>query len=621
MKIYISILLFILSISFSYAQCDTAVNKDIIESWILTDELTEKQIVEMDTFLEDFQVINPIYKNSISNTNLGNIGLANVSNIFFDRKQNNPFFLQAYDLYFLKPEKNHFFNTKKPYTNLSYAKSGSKGREEELLKVIHTQNVNPFFNVGFMYNLISSVGKYNRQEVKNNSYSLWTSYEKNRYSISANWNGNKFRIYENGGLSNDDDFISGLNVNSEYIDVNLDDAKSEIKAKSLLITQIYDLGEKKIEILNDSIENEIFIKKSSLIHKFQLERKSRLYIDELDTTFYSNIFIDSTETYDSSSVDIITNTLQWNFNKKLKDSTLLFCNFNVSNEILSNYYYNTNETLNSSFLGLSAGNKGNESFLWKIKTKLCFAGYKNGNYNFDATFNKYFKKSSSSTNIGFNINYLKSEPDYFLQNYFSNYFSWNNDFVNENKLFSKIYLNIPAISFNIGINYAQISNFIFFDKNALPSQNTDKISVISANFDKSFKFWRFTTKHKFVYQYSDSKDISLPEFSCYSSVFYEQFILKKVLRVQFGTDFYYNTNFYSDAFMPSTNTFYLQDEKLIGDHPFFDLFINIKLKTVRFFFKYSHINSELGERNYFSAYHYPLNPMTFKSGLSWTFYD
>ena len=105
MKKKISILILFFCVSFSYAQCDTVVEKDIIDSWILIDNFSEKEIVEMDTFLENFQTINPIFRNSISNTTLGNFGMANISNVYFDRKQNNLFFLQAYDLYFLNPEK------------------------------------------------------------------------------------------------------------------------------------------------------------------------------------------------------------------------------------------------------------------------------------------------------------------------------------------------------------------------------------------------------------------------------------------------------------------------------------------------------------------------------------
>ncbi|MBT3207525.1 MAG: putative porin [Bacteroidetes bacterium] len=620
MKKKISILILFFCVSFSYAQCDTVVEKDIIDSWILIDNFSEKEIVEMDTFLENFQTINPIFRNSISNTTLGNFGMANISNVYFDRKQNNLFFLQAYDLYFLNPEKNVFYNTKKPYTNLSYAKSGAKGREEELLEVIHTQNVNPFFNVGFTYNLISSIGKYNRQEVKNNSYSLWTSYEKNRYSIHGNWNSNKFRIYENGGLSNDEDFTNGSNTSLEYIDVNLDDAKSEILDKSLLIVQKYDLGKTITEIGKDSIENDVFVKKSTIVHKLQLERKSRLYEDGIDTIFYNNIFLDSIQTYDSAAFKLMTNTFQWNFEKMFADSTSIFYNFSLSNKLSDSYYYNENEILSSSFIGASARNNISKN-VWNINSQFCFEGYNQGEYFLNAILMRRLNLNSDSAVVAVKLKYSNSSPDYFLQNYNSNYFGWANDFVTEKRLSSNILFNIPSRFFKIGLNYALISNHIYFNELAIPVQSNDEISIVSANIDKAFKFWRFKTNHKFVVQYSDNKAIAIPKFATYNSIFYEQFLLKKVLKVQLGVDFYYNTKFYSYAFMPSTNVFYLQNEKLIGEHPYFDIFLNIKLKTVRFFLKYSHINSEISKLDYFSALHYPLNPMTFKSGLSWTFYD
>jgi hypothetical protein len=117
----------------------------------------------------------------------------------------------------------------------------------------------------------------------------------------------------------------------------------------------------------------------------------------------------------------------------------------------------------------------------------------------------------------------------------------------------------------------------------------------------------------------------LPMISIYESIYYEN-LLKfnrthgKML-TQIGFDIYYNTKFYAPAYMPSLAQFYLQDEKQIGDYPFIDFFINIKIKRARIFFRVQHLNSDLIKREYFTVLHYPMNERSIKFGLSWSFYN
>jgi hypothetical protein len=73
--------------------------------------------------------------------------------------------------------------------------------------------------------------------------------------------------------------------------------------------------------------------------------------------------------------------------------------------------------------------------------------------------------------------------------------------------------------------------------------------------------------------------------------------------------------------MPSLTSFYRQAEKKLGNYPFFDAFLNVQLKRVRFYLKLEHVNSGLSDKNYFSVLHYPRNQRNLKFGLSWTFYD
>ena len=96
---------------------------------------------------------------------------------------------------------------------------------------------------------------------------------------------------------------------------------------------------------------------------------------------------------------------------------------------------------------------------------------------------------------------------------------------------------------------------------------------------------------------------------------------KRVLTVQIGFDLRYNTSYYVDAFMPATGLYYNQEEREYGNYPYFDFFVNMKLKRARMFFKMDHINKGLNGNQYYTVLDHPMNPRVFRFGLSWRFYN
>lgn len=88
-----------------------------------------------------------------------------------------------------------------------------------------------------------------------------------------------------------------------------------------------------------------------------------------------------------------------------------------------------------------------------------------------------------------------------------------------------------------------------------------------------------------------------------------------------GVDIYYNTSFKGYKYSPALAQFYNQDKITIGDYPRMDVFVNLQVKSVRFFFVYQHFNSDWFGQNYYSAVQYPYNKHAFKIGISWTFYN
>ncbi len=86
----------------------------------------------------------------------------------------------ALDLYVFQPDDTRFYNTTKPYSELGYL-LGAK--TEQIIDLLHTQNVLPNWNMAFEYRLINSPGSFQNQSSNHNNYrfSSWYQSPNKRY--------------------------------------------------------------------------------------------------------------------------------------------------------------------------------------------------------------------------------------------------------------------------------------------------------------------------------------------------------------------------------------------------------------------------------------------------------
>ncbi len=72
-------------------------------------------------------------------------------------------------------------------------------------------------------------------------------------------------------------------------------------------------------------------------------------------------------------------------------------------------------------------------------------------------------------------------------------------------------------------------------------------------------------------------------------------------------------------YAPDIGEFYLSDEKIQNQYAVADIYLNVKIQKVKFFFIVSHVNAGMLGYDYFSALHYPSPDRYFKMGLNWMF--
>ena len=218
----------------------------------------------------------------------------------------------------------------------------------------------------------------------------------------------------------------------------------------------------------------------------------------------------------------------------------------------------------------------------------------------------------------------------FSSNYLN--YNWNNDleYVESNKV--SLVFNFPKI-LDVNIDYYSLNNFVQFQKTNLstaideevygirPIQYNEKIDFFRVNFNKKITFGKFTFDSRIMYQKSsDENKISFPEIVTRNTLFFSTQMFKKALFLQSGFSFKYFSSYYMKGYDPILSELYVQNDRLFGEFPLIDFFVNAKIQQTRLFLKFEHLNSSMTGYNYYSAPNYPYRDFAIRFGLVWNFF-
>ncbi|MDR1273294.1 MAG: putative porin [Odoribacteraceae bacterium] len=174
----------------------------------------------------------------------------------------------------------------------------------------------------------------------------------------------------------------------------------------------------------------------------------------------------------------------------------------------------------------------------------------------------------------------------------------------------------------VGVGLSNTTGYIYLDTAIMPRQYDADLFVLTAWLKQNFRLGHFYFDQNVYYQLGNKPGVlSLPRVALYSHNYYQNTFFKKVLGFQAGVDLFYNTAFHASAYAPSLMQFHNQRVEKTGNYPKVDVFIALRIKRADIFLKYEHLSQYFANRNYFSAYTYPINPARFKYGFRWNFFD
>ena len=598
-----------------------------VKTWKVPDNFGNTDTVPVDTFYLNFQDHNPVDRYSIANSYNGNLGSPVQSKIYADRRDYNPFiFADPYFPYLRQIENHTFYNTKTPFTELKYLTGGTQYNEEEQFTFLFTANATKRLNLGTNLDYIYAKGEYKDQAAKRFTGTFFGTYDGERYSATGLIAYNRHNNYENGGITQAS-YITNppRGTNSKNIPVNIQ-GYADLMYLQFFYNHHYTLGiQRKVPNQADSALTE-FVPVTRFIHTLKYDDGRKRYFEpSAEKSFHRNTFLNTLQTNDTAAQQTLTNRfavgMAEEFNKWLKFGLTAFAENSIERfSFIQDTLIGHSLKSNTSIGAVLSKNQG-EYFRYNFSGDLTMLGYKAGDFNLGAFIGGYFKIRKDSLTIKANGFVKSNEPEFFVQNYLSNHFRWNNSFSKTYKTHVGGTIAIPTRRFSFEMNLENITRQIYYDTLAMPAQYNGNVQILSARLKQDFRLGKFGLENDVVYQLtSNSEVLPLPMLALHHNLYYTD-LWFHVLTLQLGLNVRYHTAYFAPGYMPSTGRFYNQRDMLVGNYPLVNVYGTFHLKRVRFFAEYYHVNQLFMKGAYFSMPLYPYNPAVFKMGLTWTFYD
>jgi len=520
----------------------------------------------------------------------------------------------------IKENEVNYFRSMGPFASLTGV-AGSK--EFQVFKMLFTHTYKDKVNITVRFNRYTSKGFYLKQQTYSNNFYLSSNYTSKKkrsgyYSYILN-NGNKSQ--ENGGIKDGVLTDSSLLYDKALFKTNLASANRDNRELKVMVNPWFRLNK------GDSA--------TKLFHYAQLKsnfsNNSYRYKDLGIKTdaFYKNIFMDTLQTVDSSHVRKFVNELSYSlltannkfgfsvgYKNEISQVWQKQDSFFVNHILQSDLVYRTVLKLKDSLY------KREKFFESRFNAQYVLQGPLSGNYKVESntvyTFNEAKKR-----NVFLNFLFENRSADYSYNNWASNHFFWfNNGYKPQQQAQLKLGVNINRF-ISASVFYQGITNYVYFNQAAFPQHYSKIITNLGANinFTKVF-FKHLGVGLNHAYQLTSKPELVrvLPNATT-AKLFYSGSLSNNNLRLQIGAQVQLYQSFYGYGYMPSTQTFYLQDKVQTGRYPYLDVYLSARIRPVSFFLKVENVLSGLTGPDYSFVPGYYQPDRAFRFGLTWMFFD
>ena len=492
------------------------------------------------------------------------------NSIFYssDKLSLTPFFNQKNRAFII--DTNAFF------TNVNYSTQYGKAQSFGLK---YKQELNPFFDLQLNLIKFSREGLFQNEEIKNHELDFIFNFtnKSNNYNSTFHFGSEKYLFEENGAILN---FDNQSTIDPILFPVAFDQASNTGINRYFNYNQSFQLSEKLK-----------FVNQSTYFTKYRVFEDSNPNFD-----YYSNIFIDSLQTYDSTHFSTLYNQLGLN--------TSYF-----------NFRYLFNRELSSQLAFDSVF----------VDHGFSLSSYQIlANYSFDADFH-YFKSSAYVASLMVNnpdsslhIHLLSEQAlvSVFTNRYQSNYFQFNSNFINTSNHKALVTYSTNRLNFSSTLTF--LDNYIYLNQDQDFSQNMGRFYHSKSDMSYSWKWGLFNGDHSFTYQHSSSIDVyRIPKYSLWTDLYINPILFEESLDLKLGSTVRYFSSFYANAYSPALAHTYLQDNQLVGDFPFLTVYAKIKIESVNITFQFANLFDKLSDQSFYITPNIPYYRSPFQLFVSW----
>lgn len=571
-------------------------------------------------------------QNFIRKDAFGKLFFPNVGGVVVDLEyQNTPFNPsmlptgKKYNYYYANDIK--YYDVKTPYTEFIYENGVKEGN---FLSSTFSHNINKQFNYTFHYRGLISEGRYRHEKAQNNTFVFSSNYKtkSERFKLWWNYAAQNLKNNENGGIEDINDFIlqdERRMTNVRNIPVNSQTAKSEFDARRIELNASYGILKKMNE------KDSTFYNPIELKNKFSYEKQKYRYEDTSPNgTLYSTPIITGMDYRSKKSFTDLSNTttagFQWTDRVKI-EAGVKFQNLRVFADQAMTIVAVPKQIEENLF-----GVVGKVDFDWNEKLKLYgnveylqSDNYKSV-YNVDAVLDVTPIEGYTLSAGAVIQSKLPSLNAVYNQSFFNN-FNYANKFETENvqNIFAK--LKLDKVNTTLEASIYNIDNKVYLNELLVYKQLTDNINYFKIKGENHLRFGKINLVSTAQYQKVTKNEeyMPLPDFLIRETLYWQGELFNKNAQLQAGINATYFTKYNGLRYIPILNEFALQDPasiQEIGGYPILDIFINFKVRNMRFYIRGEHINASFTkEPDYFAAPNVPYRDFKFQLGLKWNIFS
>ncbi|MBC7949225.1 MAG: hypothetical protein H7Y42_15170 [Chitinophagaceae bacterium] len=602
----------------------------------------------LDSSIADFTRRFPI---PATNIFLGNTGTASRSILFSpSMKPGWDPGLHALDIYKWTLEKARFFNTTRPYSELNYQLAA---KSEQIIEILHTQNIKPNWNFLLQYRLINAPGYFSNQKTNHNNYLVTSRYESvnKRYNNFFILTGNKLQSGENGGVRNISDlddpdlgdrFVIPTKIGGEpgntrnffNTDVGTGNRYNEL---AVLLRQQYDFG-KKDSLVTDSTVIPLFFPRVRFEHTFQFGQY-RYRFDDVPRGGYVPDSIYYMDTYGLDirlTNDSVSRKDQWkefvnDFSiYQFPDSKNLqqFIKLGAAIQNLRQIYPSSKTDYNVYGHAEYRNRTRNQKWAIEASGKLYFTGMNAGDYSAYASLQRATgTKRAGYVQLGFeNVNRTPS----FIFNERSSFYLMKSatDFNKENTTHIFASLFQPSLRLRLTGDYYLLTNYTYVTNYYDLKQFSSIFNVLRIGVQKTFKIGKRWNWHTDVYfqQAVGNAPVNLPLVFTRNRFGYEGNLGFKNLDMAVGIEARYHTPYKADGYSPVIGQFFYQESVQIENTmPDLSAYVHFRIRPFKAYLRFENLNTASTSNgfgftnNNLAAPDYPYAGFMIRLGVYWSF--